>query len=232
MSTIHADPGTPVAPVPPLAVRPVPPVENRLLLRHIAWPAYRVIADAFTGVKVRITYDRGTLEIMTKSGTHETWKSFIGRLIFALAEEVDQAIRGCGEMTCRRDDLQRAVEPGDCFYLPNEPRMRGKLEIVLGVDPPPDLMLEIEISRSAVARLPIFAALGVPEIWCFDGETVRFLNLSANGDYVAVERSRYFPFLAPVDILNVLQRWGQTDDNSLVRSFRQWIRQQRSGAGQ
>lgn len=230
MSTVHADLGTPVAPPPPISARPVPPVENRLLLRHIAWPGYRVIADAFTGVSVRITYDQGTLEIMTKSGTHETWKSFIGRLIFALAEESDQVIRGCGEMTCERDDLGRAVEPDDCYYLTNELRMRGKLNIDLGVDPPPDLMLEIEVSRSAIARLPIFAALGVPEIWRFDGETVTFLNLSPNGEYVPVERSRYFPFLAPADILNVLQRWGQTDDNALVRSFRQWIRQQISTA--
>ncbi|MBL8795594.1 MAG: Uma2 family endonuclease, partial [Planctomycetia bacterium] len=160
MSTLHADPATPVAPAPPVSARPVPPVENRLLLHHIAWPAYRAIADAFTGVHVRITYDRGTLEIMTKSGAHETWKSFLGRLIFALAEEVDQPIRGCGEMTCRRDDLQRAVEPDDCFYVINEPRMRGKLEIVLGVDPPPDLMLEIEVSRNVMSCLPIFAALG------------------------------------------------------------------------
>ncbi|MBL8799796.1 MAG: Uma2 family endonuclease, partial [Planctomycetia bacterium] len=74
-------------------------------------------------------------------------------------------------------------------------------------------------------------ALGVPEIWRFDGETITFLNLAANGEYVAVERSRYFPFLAPADILRVLQRWGQTDDNSLVREFRQWIRQQLPGAG-
>ena len=232
MSTIHADPGTPLAPPPPVTARPVPPVENRLLLRHIAWPAYRVIADAFTGVNVRIAYDRGTLEIMTKSGTHEMWKTLIGRLVEVLTEETEQTVRNCGEMTCERDDLERAIEPDECFYLTNEPRMRSKRSIDLRVDPPPDLMVEIEVSRNVISRLPIFAALGVPEIWCFDGETVRFLNLAANGVYVAVERSRYFPFLAPADILNVLQRWGQTDDNSLVREFRQWIRQQRSGAGQ
>lgn len=232
MSTIHAALGTPVALPLPVPARPVPLVENRLLLHPIAWPNYRLIADAFTGVNVRITYDRGDLEIMTKSGAHVMWKTFLGRLVEVLTEETDQPVLNCGEMTCEREDLERAVEPDECFYLTNEPLMRGKLEIVLGVDPPPDLFLEIEVSRSAIPRLPIFAALGVPEVWRFDGEAVTFLNLSANGAYVAVERSRYFPFLAPTDLLAVLQRRGQADDNSLVRSFRQWIRQQRSGAGQ
>jgi Uma2 family endonuclease len=208
------------------------PPSQRFVMLQIDWAAYRQITQALGERRFHVAYDGWNLELKTASHHHARLSRMLTRCVWTLTEELLLPIRSCGGMAWEREDLQIAVAPDASFYIAHEASVRGKHDIDLVLDPPPDLALEIDFDRSSQWRIPLHAALGVPEIWCFDGESVRFLNLTANGEYVAVERSRYFPFPAPTDILNVLQRWGQTDDNTLVRSFRQWIRQQLPGAGQ
>ncbi len=150
--------------------------EQRLRLGAVEWSSYRAIADALRGRHVRVTYDQGNLELMTISRLHAQLSRLLGRLVFVLAEEAGKTLSSAGDMTCEREDLGRAVEPDECFYIDNEPRMRGKVEIDLSVDPPPDLAIEVEVSRSAASRLPIYAALGVPEVWRYDGRVAEVLG--------------------------------------------------------
>ena len=90
-----------------------------------------------------------------------------------LAEECDRNLVSAGNMTFQREDLDRGLEPDDCYWIAHEPQMHNKLTWDPAIDPPPDLVLEIEISRSAQDRMGIYAALRVPEVWRFDGETLR-----------------------------------------------------------
>jgi Uma2 family endonuclease len=104
--------------------------------------------------------------------------------------------------------------------------VRDKDEIDLTIDPPPDLAFEIDISRSSLNRMGIYAAMRVPEIWRFDGEVLRVHQLTDEGSYVEVDRSRYFPFLPLKELEAFLHRRGETDETSLVKAFRQWVREQ------
>ncbi len=200
--------------------------EQRLLLHNVSWDAYRAIGEALRDRPgLRMTYDRGSLEFMTTSPEHEKLKKRLARLIETLAEECGFTIEPAGNMTFRREDLQRALEPDDCFWIAHEPQVRGKADWDPGRDPPPDLALEIEISRSAVSRMGIYAALGVPEVWRFDGEALKVHLLQPDGSYQAADQSPTFSRIPPAELVRFAQLNEATDYLSLIRSFRTWVRE-------
>jgi hypothetical protein len=134
-------------------------------------------------------------------------------------------------MTCNRQDLDRALELDECFYLHHEPLIRDKEVIDLTVDPPPDLGVEIEITHSFVNRLSICEALGIPEIWRFNGEKVLAYHRGNDGLYLESDRSLHFPFLVVQEMVAFLHRRTQMDETSLVRLFRDWVREQVAKSG-
>ena len=202
------------------------PAEQRFLLRGVDWQTYQALSRALTGRHLRLTYDHGNLELMTISRLHGTCSRLLGRLIFVLAEEFGLPISSCGDMTCDRQDLDRGVEPDESFYLANEPLMRAKQEIDLTTDPPPDLIVEIDISRSSRNRLAIYAAMRVPEVWQFDGETLRVHRRGPDGQYQISGASSHFPRVPIQGLADFLRRRTQMDEVSLVQSFRVWVREQ------
>ena len=220
-------PGTP-----PVYEREIATSGQRFVLRPTNWVSYRAIADLLGEIHVRLTYDRGRMEFMTLSNLHERLKKLIGRLIEALTEEMNIPLRSAGSTTLNREDLDRGVEPDQCYYLENEPRMRRRDEIDLTRDPPPDLAIEVEVTRSALNRMGIFAALGIPEIWRFDGATLHVHLRTPEGTYVETERSPHFPFLSLTEIVSFIGRRHEMSETELVRSFRAWVRAQIAGGWQ
>jgi Uma2 family endonuclease len=207
-----------------------PPLEEgkHLVLSGLEWGDYRRISDAFTGFRVRITYDRGRLEIMVTSWIHEIWSELLAMFVRVLADEAHLTRRSGGHTTFEREGLDRAIEPDHCFYLANEPLIRAKSSIDLSKDPPPDLAIETEVSHRAIKQLPIYEALRVPEVWRTDGKAVTFHVLQPNGKYAVSEHSLSFPFLRSADLLPFLQRWGQTDEGTLLNELRAWVKQRLS----
>jgi Uma2 family endonuclease len=126
------------------------PAEQRLRLSSIPWETYIAYSDGLGPRHIRVTYDRGEMEVTTLSPRHENRKKLLGRLVEALTEEMNIEIACFGSMTCRREELQRGLEADDSYWIENEALVRGREDIDLEVDPPPDLVLEIEISRSTI----------------------------------------------------------------------------------
>ncbi len=136
-------------------------------MEGISWDTYqRMLADIGEG-RTRLTYDEGTLEVMSPSPFHEKLKKLIGRLLEAYADAIEIELEGFGSMTRAREDLKKGLEPDECYYAQNAPAVMGRDDIDLTVDPPPDLAIEVEVSRSSVSRQPIDFALGVGEVWVF-----------------------------------------------------------------
>src|SRR5579859_148126 len=142
-SIIPAVPTT-SAPPTPLAA-PFAEPANRLVLYSIDWATYDGLLKLFEGRRLRITYDRGKLEIMTVSPFHERSKTLLARLFEVLTEELNIPILGLGNLTCRREDLDRGLEPDECWYIQHESQMRARTEIDFAEDPPPDLVIEVEV---------------------------------------------------------------------------------------
>jgi Uma2 family endonuclease len=198
--------------------------ERRYLLDGISWQFYQQFLAEVGDRPIRLTYDWGRLEIMSPLRPHESFKSILGRMVETITEELNVPVSSCGSTTLQREELQRGLEPDECYYVEHEPLVRGVGNLDLSRDPPPDLAIEIDITSSSVNRQGIYAALGVPELWRFDGEELWFLHLQPDGTYQPRETSRSFPFLRLADVVGFLEQLHDTDQTSVIRAFRAWFR--------
>jgi len=198
-----------------------------ILLDGVRWETYEALLTDLRDRPIRLTYDRGRLEIMAPLFNHERCKRQIGRLVETAAEESNMAIISGGSTTFRREDLERGLEPDDCFYIANLPAVLGKETIDLRIDPPPDLALEIDITSSSLDRMEIYAALGIPEVWRYDGRRLRVYLLGKNRAYREVRRSRAFPCLDLKRVGKFIRENVGLDDSNLVKQFRIWLQSQR-----
>ena len=157
---------------------PPPAVGQRVILHGVSWETYeRLLADFQDSHAAHFAYDQGALEIMVLSLKHETFNRTLATLVEIVAEEMQGDVINAGSTTFRRADLSKGFEPDTCFYIQNVERVRGKDEIDLTVDPPPDLVIEIDITSPSLNKFPIFAAMGIPEVWRYDGKTVTIFTL-------------------------------------------------------
>jgi Uma2 family endonuclease len=202
--------------------------EQRFRLSGVPWASYVAIGEALRDWPIRITYDRGELEFMTTSRPHERGKSLWGRLVDALTEELNIDVSCGGSMTFQREDLEKGFEPDNCNWIQHERQMRDKYTYDSKTDPPPDLGLEVEVSTSALDRMSIFAAVGMPEVWRWDGETVHVHLLGPDGNYVESEYSRAIPFLRVQELVRFVNMRTRLSDTAIVRAFRMWVREQQA----
>jgi Uma2 family endonuclease len=172
------------------------PAEGRVILRNVSWETYeRLLAEREESRVPRFFYDRGLLEIVSPSSEHDRISRIVALLVELLAAEVALDVDSAGSTTFRREDLDRGFEPDECFYFSeNAARIRRKDEIDLSVDPPPDLILEVDVTSFSMDKLPIYARLGVPEVWRYVGGHAEILLLQHDG-YAAATGSAAFPTL-------------------------------------
>lgn len=202
------------------------PAEQRFLLNGLDYQRYVAIADAIGEQPIRLTYDRGRLELMTVSREHERYRHLLALFVMVIAEEMQIETAIGGMMTFRREDLDRGFEHDECWWIQHEAQMHGRVDYDPENDPPPDLGLEIEVSRSILNRLSLMAALRVPEIWRFVGETLRVLLLGPDGEYHESATSQAFPFLPVAELARFVGLWTTLGDTAIVRAFREWVREQ------
>lgn len=199
---------------------------NRVLLENISWQTYEsLLKDYEEQPGFRLTYDRGKLEIRTPLTPHESSKKLIGRFVEAATEELNVEIRSLGSLTCKREDLARGLEPDQCYYIQNERVVRELDQIDLSQDPPPDLAIEIDITSSSIDRLDIYVALGVPEVWRYNGSRLTILRLEG-GEYKECESSPSLPQIPSSEVVRFLELRKTMGETSLIRLFRQWVRSQ------
>ncbi len=198
---------------------------QRLVLYGEPWKAYVRLLDLFDERRhLRITYDRGALEIMTLSPEHEQWKKLIGRLIIALTEELELPLMEYGSMTMKGRQKLRGLEPDECFWIQNEALVRNLKSYDLRRDPPPDLIVEVDISRSAVSRMGIYETFKVPEVWRFRKGRLEINILGEDGKFTVRPFGYAFPNIPATGVNRFLAMRGQTDHNALVNKFRKWVR--------
>jgi len=200
--------------------------EQRTLIRDVSYAFYKQFCEAIGEQPIRLSYIDGMLEIMVTKNSHEHYKKMLAKLIEATVLEGNIPVRSGGNMTFQRDDLEKGFEPDECWWIAHEEQVRRKAEFDFKIDPAPDLAVEIEMSRSLVNRISIYAAIGVAEIWRFDGSKLRFCHLQSDGTYKDCTSSLSFPFLGPADLLPYLAVDDDCDETTLIRQYVQWLREQ------
>jgi Uma2 family endonuclease len=208
-----------------LAVAQPQTVVAPVLLRNVSWRFYEDFLREIEGSqRLYLTYDRGNLEIMPPSPYHERYKKILARLVEEMTLELNIPIVSGGSTTFRREDLERGLEPDECYYVRHEAEARETREVDLTRDPPPDLVIEMDYTAHLINRIPIYAALGVPEVWRYDLRRFQCLLLDAGGEYRPSDKSLAFPFLPLQELERFLIRRTGLGGTQLLREFRDWVR--------
>ncbi|NJM60571.1 MAG: Uma2 family endonuclease [Oscillatoriales cyanobacterium RU_3_3] len=200
------------------------PAEQIVEIADISWETYETLLAEIGDRPIRLTYNRGNLKIMVPSPEHEVYKKVMGRFVETLAEELEVRIEPLGSTTFKRPQLMGA-EPDDCFYIQNASAIKGKKRIDMSQDPPPDLVVEIDITSRSTSSLQIYAGLGVPEVWIYNGSRLK-INRLENGEYVERDRSLAFPSVPILEIVSFLEQAETMDYLELVKAFRNWVKSQ------
>lgn len=163
---------------------------------------------------------------MSPSPDHEAVTKLVARMIEALTAELRIPLRSLRSTTWKRRQLGKGCEADECYYILNHHRVRERRQVDLAVDPPPDLVVETEVSRSAVSKLRIYSALGVPEIWRWRKQGLTAHSLGADGMYVEREFSSNLPMLRVKDLEAFLDFDLSADESAWIRKFQTWVREQ------
>jgi Uma2 family endonuclease len=196
--------------------------ERRFVIHGVDWDGYEALLKLLP--RTRMTYDRGVVELMSPMYIHELYRKRLASLIEILADELEIPYIAAGSTTFRRQLLDRGLEPDESYYLDSIARLNNRMDINLDVDPPPDLAVEVDITSSSLDRMGIYAALGVPEVWRFDGEIFTVQLLRADGIYELSESSRAFGFLPIGDIPGRLLDAQFPDEMRWGKACRAWVR--------
>ncbi len=204
-------------------------IVERAELRNVSWDTYdRLLADDPDRNLPRLTYDRGVLEIVSPSPEHEQDADALKLIVVIVSAALSVPVAWFGATTFRRPDLQQGFEADGSYYVQHEPRMRGRRQIDLLVDPPPDLVIEVDVSRSSRTKLLMFAEMGVPEVWRSDGGRVAILALTG-GVYQESEASVAVPSLTAAVLTRFLNESRTLPSTEWFRAVSRWAAEQQDG---
>jgi Uma2 family endonuclease len=202
--------------------------KERVLLRNISWQTFEgVLADTGKDGASRLTYEQKTMEIIVPNLFHEHWNRLIEFFIFVLAEELSLEILPLGSITLKRQDLQIGVVPDSCYYIYHEGYKKNASELEQGFDLldniVPNLVVEIDLDSSSLDKFPIYAAIGVVELWRYSQGILNIYQL-LDGEYIQCHNSPLFAQLPLIGIPKFLAESQKLGVMGVVRNFRQWVR--------
>jgi len=196
--------------------------EKRLTLYDVSWNTYEKLLEAFGEHRAaRLTYDRGVLEFMVLLEEHENPSDLIGVFIRTLVEELGWNLKSLASTTLKRQDLQRGAEPDKCYYIQNESLVRGRT-VNLDLDPPPDLVVEVDITHTDIDKNALYARMGIPEFWHYDGKVLRIYQFQL-GEYQEVATSPTFPWVQKQVFYRFLKQCKTQGEAQANRDFRLWV---------
>ena len=201
------------------------PPGHQALIKNVSWSELEEILEELGEARSsRISYSNGSLEIMTPLAEHESNKGFISDFVRIILEELGQEYRNLGSTTFKSEAMAQAVEADECFYIQNEAIVRGKKRIDLNIIPPPDLVIEIDITNRT--RFNNYEILGVPELWRYDGKNLE-INVLTSGKYTLSTQSLQFPqFPLKQGIPQYLEAGKTQGKTAIMNQFRHWVREQ------
>jgi Uma2 family endonuclease len=198
--------------------------ENRVTLHNLTWQQYQQVLTALPQTRAaKLAYSLGTLEISMPLEDHEQASELIGLFIRILVFELGLKMKSMRSTTLTREDLNRGAEPDNAYYIQNQAKVAGR-NVDLKTDPPPDLVVEVDITHSDIDKNQLYASMGVPEFWRFNGRIWQIYQLQGDS-YAELEKSPTFPIVKKTDLHLFLEQAKQ-DEIEAESQFRNWVKQQ------
>lgn len=202
------------------------PPDSVVTLRGVSWEEYEeLIEHLVEAAGLRVSFDQGTLTIMTLSPEHEKYVRFFESLITVIRLRLRLTILSFGSATMRKKKKKKGNEPDACFYVQTASVIGNRMHIDFAVDPPPDIVVEVDIHHDSLDKFSIYAALGAPEIWRYDGKRLTIYHLQQD-QYVSVEQSIALPVLSGSVLTDFLNRLSQEGESPALVAFDQWLESQ------
>lgn len=198
---------------------------KRTVLRNVSWETYECLLRDFQDQSgPRLTYDKGVLEIMSPLIPHDEMNRTLQTLVETVLDVWNWDYRNLGSSTFKREDIDRGFEPDTCFYIQHRQRIGRRETLDLkGGDPPPDLVIEIDLTHSSFPKEPIFAEFGVPERWRYENGTLEILVLTGR-DYITAAQSVALSGLDAVTLNDLLEQSRVNRKSVWLRMVRGWAR--------
>ena len=206
------------------------PEGQTIEIEDVSWSEFEIILkDLGEKRNTRIAYSNGVLSIMAPMPAHEIDKVCIGRCVEVLLDELERDYVSYGSTTFKNENMQKAVEPDDCFYIKYADQMAGKRRIDLDIDPSPELAIEVDLTSKT--QLEAYRGLGVAELWRYDQGRLRIDCLQA-GEYVEREESSIFPgWPIKEAVEKYVRRAKNSNQRKAKKEFRQWVTERIAAAG-
>jgi Uma2 family endonuclease len=207
------------------------PPEARLVFAGARWHDYEAMLQIVGERRIRVTFDRGAMEVSMASQRHEQAAQLLGLFVTRLAEEWEIPYEPLGMTTWKMPGAAKGLEADQCYYIQHHAVAREQEVLDFDIDPPPDLAIEVDITSSSLDRMAIYAALGVPEVWRYDGRTMSMYQLQPAGQYEPFESSRCIPGIRPADVERFIELGRTTDKIRWARELRDWARTELASNG-
>jgi len=202
------------------------PPASAVTFHDVSWEEYEELIEELGEARgLRVSYNDGTLEIMTVSSAHESYADFIKLLVGHLSFRLRINIRFFGSATMRTRKKKKGSEPDACFYVQSASAIGNRIQIDFAVDPPPDIVVEVDVHHDSRDKFSIYAALGVPEIWRYDGEELT-THVLQEDQYVSVESSAALPMLSARVLTDFLARLPKDGESQTLVAFDEWLQLQ------
>ncbi len=206
------------------------PAGSIVVLPDITWNDYEALLEQLGESRgVRTSYSDGKLQIMVVSSEHEKYAWFIGSLVASIRLRLRINILFFGAPTMRNEKHRKGLEPDACFYVQSASLIGNRMQLDFSTDPPPDIAVEIDIHHGSVPKFPIYAALGVPEIWRYDGEHLQIHSLQ-HDEYILTTESLALPMLTGEILTSFLTRLREEGEFQTILAFDEWLQTQ-AGVG-
>jgi Uma2 family endonuclease len=200
--------------------------EATLTLYGISWETYEDLLEAVgEAPALRISYNEGVMHIMTTSFEHEFYAQCLNHLVGVVRMVNKIKIISFGRATMKKQEKLKGAEPDASFYVKSVATIGNRFRLDLAVDPPPDIVVETDLFHDSQSKFPIHAALGVPEIWRFDGKQLAIHRLK-NDSYEEMPASLELPMLTGEILTKFLTRAEEDDQDGALRAFEDWLRSQ------
>jgi Uma2 family endonuclease len=203
------------------------PENASVTFQDVSWDEYEELLEQVGEAPgLRISYDNGSVQVMTISAEHEKYSEFISSLVGIIRLRLRINILGFGSATMRKRKFRKGKEPDACFYVQTAPLIGIRIQLDFETDPPPDVAVEIDVHHDSRSSFPIYAALGVPEIWRYDGQAMTIYHLSEASDeqqYVARDTSAALPMLSATLLTEMIERMRSDGELNALLAFDEWL---------
>jgi Uma2 family endonuclease len=199
------------------------PPDTVVTFHGVRWEEYEdLLRQVGEASGLRISFNEGTLTVMTLSTEHEKYVRFLESLITAIKLRLRLNILSFGSATMKKRKRNKGNEPDACFYVQSADLLGKRIQLDFEVDPPPDIVVEIDVHHDSLFKFPIYAALGVPEIWRYDGQELT-ISVLQEGQYVTVPHSQALPLLSSQMLTEFLTRLRDEGELQALLAFDEWL---------